>query len=162
MTRSSVDLPQPDGPMSEMNSPRRISRSMPLSAVVTAVAAGEDLVDARDADDRGGRVGPGVGDCWSIPVILPPRRAGRAGRRARGARIITKNVTPSSDATRIAAHSFSGPVMYCWLKLMIARPRPFGIPPGPSPMIAPTIDAVAAILSAVNRYGIEAGRRTLR
>ncbi len=36
MTRSSVDLPQPDGPMSEMNSPGRMSRSMPLSATVLA------------------------------------------------------------------------------------------------------------------------------
>ncbi len=35
MTRSSVDLPQPDGPMSETNSPRRMARSMPDSAVVT-------------------------------------------------------------------------------------------------------------------------------
>src|SRR6188472_3294692 len=45
---------------------------------------------------------------------------------------------------------------------MIARPRPSGMPPGPSPMITPTMDAVAAILSAVNRYGSEAGRRTFR
>ena len=36
------------------------------------------------------------------------------------------------------------------------------MPPGPSPMIAPTMDAVAAIFRAVNRYGRDAGRRTLR
>ena len=76
--------------------------------------------------------------------------------------MIRKNATPSSDDTRIAAHSFSGPVMYCWLKLMIARPSPFGMPPGPSPMIAPTMLAVAAIFKPVNRYGIDAGRRTCR
>src|SRR5688572_23899797 len=35
MTRNNVDLPQPDGPMSDTNSPRRIERSMPDSAVVT-------------------------------------------------------------------------------------------------------------------------------
>ncbi len=35
MMRSSVLLPQPDGPMSETNSPRRMSRSIPASAVVT-------------------------------------------------------------------------------------------------------------------------------
>ena len=29
-------------------------------------------------------------------------------------------------------------------------------------MIAPTIDAVAAILSAVNRYGIDAGSRSFQ
>jgi len=32
--------------------------------------------------------------------------------------------------------------------------------PVSSPMIAPTMLAVAAILSAVNRYGIDAGRRS--
>jgi len=31
-----VDLPEPDGPMIEMNSPRRMSRSMPLSAQSTS------------------------------------------------------------------------------------------------------------------------------
>src|SRR4029078_1151381 len=41
---------------------------------------------------------------------------------------------------------------------MISRPRPSEIPPGPSPMIAPTIPAVAEIFSAVKRYGSEAGR----
>ena len=33
MTRSSVDLPQPEGPISEMNSPAPTSRSMSWSAV---------------------------------------------------------------------------------------------------------------------------------
>src|SRR5919204_3214389 len=32
--RSSVDLPQPEGPISETNSPGSISRSMPVSATV--------------------------------------------------------------------------------------------------------------------------------
>src|SRR3982751_6561073 len=35
MTRRSVLLPQPDGPMSDTNSPRWMDRSMPWSAVVT-------------------------------------------------------------------------------------------------------------------------------
>src|SRR5437763_6699683 len=34
-TRSSVDLPHPDGPISDTNSPGSISRSMPCSAVVS-------------------------------------------------------------------------------------------------------------------------------
>src|SRR6188472_2113520 len=34
MIRSSVDLPQPEGPISETNSPSAISRSIPCSAVV--------------------------------------------------------------------------------------------------------------------------------
>ena len=36
------------------------------------------------------------------------------------------------------------------------------MPPGPSPMIAPTMLAVAAIFRAVNRYGSEAGKRSRR
>src|SRR3990172_4495075 len=42
---------------------------------------------------------------------------------------------------------------------MITRPRPSATPPGPSPTIAPTMLAVAAILRAVNRYGSDAGSR---
>ena len=34
MMRSSVDFPQPDGPISEMNSPDSIVRSIPWSATV--------------------------------------------------------------------------------------------------------------------------------
>src|SRR3954447_1983428 len=36
MIRSSVDLPQPDGPISETNSPGSISRSISCSAVVSS------------------------------------------------------------------------------------------------------------------------------
>ena len=36
------------------------------------------------------------------------------------------------------------------------------MPPVSSPMIAPTMAAVAAILRAVNRYGIDAGRRSFQ
>src|SRR5438105_7020623 len=35
MIRSSVDLPHPDGPISDTNSPGSISRSMPCTAVVS-------------------------------------------------------------------------------------------------------------------------------
>ena len=70
---------------------------------------------------------------------------------------------PSSDAARIAAHSFSGALVYCSLKLRIARPSPNWLPPGfPSPTIAPTMLAVAATLSALNRYGSEAGMRSFQ
>ena len=64
-----------------------------------------------------------------------------------------KNTIPSSAQAMIVAHSFSGPLMYWLLKLMMARPRPSRIWPGPSPTMAPTMLAVALILSAVNRYG---------
>ena len=77
-------------------------------------------------------------------------------------RTITKKRMPVSAAMRMVAQSFSGPVMYCWLKLMMARPSPSFTPPGPSPMMAPTMAAAAATLSAVKRYGTEAGRRSLR
>ena len=36
------------------------------------------------------------------------------------------------------------------------------MPPVSSPMIAPTMLAVAAILRAVNRYGSDAGRRSFQ
>ena len=45
------------------------------------------------------------------------------------------------------------------MKLTIAPPRPSWIDAGVSPMIAPITAAVAEILSAVKRYGIEAGTR---
>ena len=40
MTRSSVVLPQPDGPISETNSPGAIARSISLSACTGASAEG--------------------------------------------------------------------------------------------------------------------------
>ncbi len=77
-------------------------------------------------------------------------------------RMMKKKAMPSTAQATIVAHSFSGPLMYWVLKLTIARPRPSGMPPGPSPTIAPTIDAVALILSAVNRYGSAAGIRSFQ
>ena len=111
MTRSSVDLPQPDGPMSETNSPGAMSRSMPLSATVLAPLAGrEHLVDAADADDR---AAPG----WLAAAPGAWRRLGHASTPGRprstmisATRITRKNAIPSTPATKIAAHSFSGPV----------------------------------------------------
>ena len=59
MTRSSVDLPQPDGPMSDTNSPWAMVRSMAWRAtVVSLIAAHEGLADALQADD-GSRAGLG-------------------------------------------------------------------------------------------------------
>ena len=49
MTRSSVDLPQPDGPISEMNSPGPTSSSMSWSAVTPPRP--NDFVTFRDGDD---------------------------------------------------------------------------------------------------------------
>ena len=65
-------------------------------------------------------------DCWRGArrrhVVAPwPRRVSAATSMTR---TIRKKRTPTSDATMIVAQSFSGPVMYCWLKVRIARPRP--------------------------------------
>ena len=49
MMRRSVDLPQPDGPISETNSPFSIVRSIPSSAIVLALC--ELLADALELDD---------------------------------------------------------------------------------------------------------------
>ena len=108
MTRSSVDLPQPDGPMSETNSPGAMSRSIPWSATVRPPSrVGEHLVDAADAGRRRLAVRSwAVGSCGHASTPGRPRRTkhlrdpDRRGRtRPRG-----------SPATKIAAHSFSGPV----------------------------------------------------
>jgi hypothetical protein len=48
--RSSVDLPQPDGPTKTMNSPERMSRSTPLMTSTSA----ERLADVLEFDMRHG------------------------------------------------------------------------------------------------------------
>ena len=48
MMLSSVDLPQPDGPSSTVNSPLSMVRSMPLSTFTAA----EPLVQSADAQRR--------------------------------------------------------------------------------------------------------------
>src|SRR5919109_216069 len=48
MTRSSVDFPQPDGPMSDTNSPRAMSRSMPDKAVVTTTPSRANVFSTPD------------------------------------------------------------------------------------------------------------------
>jgi hypothetical protein len=120
MTRNNVDLPQPDGPINEMNSPRRISRSMPLRAVVVAVSLVKTLST------------PGSGRPDRSDRLSSFRRSRPTAQRDELQRADHHEERHAEhEATRIAAHSFSGPVMYCWLKLMIARPRPLGMPPGP-------------------------------
>ena len=92
MTRRSVDFPQPDGPMSEMNSPRPTSRSMSWSAVT-----------------------PPFPNVFETPRAVTT--ASRAHTSCSGARWTTsfststttrKNEIPSSAATRLTAHRFSG------------------------------------------------------
>ena len=66
MSRSRVDLPQPDGPMSETNSPAPIVRSIPSSAV-TAVGPVPNVLPAPETATTG-RADPA------------PGRRGRRGR----------------------------------------------------------------------------------
>ena len=105
MTRSSVDLPQPDGPMSDTNSPGRMSRSIPWRATVRPPSRVVNTLSRPRIRTTG----------WS--GVAPARVVGHAstpGRprstRISATRMTRKNITPSTPATKIAAHSFSGPV----------------------------------------------------
>src|SRR5258706_13040015 len=71
MSRSSVDLPQPEGPMSDTNSSRSIERSMPSSACVCPAAVSKTFeTPAIEAGD------------WPASVIGSPcARRGPAAQR---------------------------------------------------------------------------------
>src|SRR5262245_59071177 len=104
-----------------------------------ASGAVEGLADAADRH-HARRLLPAHRHAHPSAAFGRPRSAYSSMRRT-----ARKKVSPSSAAASIAAQSFSGPVMYCSLKLRIARPRPNWLPPGfPSPTIAPTMLAVAA------------------
>ena len=80
MMRSSVDLPQPDGPISETNSPRRIVEVDALEgAVVVAGRRSKTLSTPLEPDD--GRAA--AASRLSVSLIRRASRlAGRAARRA--------------------------------------------------------------------------------
>ena len=63
MTRSSVDLPQPDGPMSETSSPGRMSRSTASSATIRPAWPAKTLSTPRTLTMGGGSAGPAVTRC---------------------------------------------------------------------------------------------------
>ncbi len=79
-TRSSVDLPQPEGPMSEMNSRWPTSRSMPVSATVGSLP-----LTGKTFSTPLSRTAGSVVCCMSltlpsVPRIRPwPDRRSRAG-----------------------------------------------------------------------------------
>ena len=88
----------------------------------SAVLGLEDLADVCQSDCRRAAVVAVVAGRRSRHAAAPrPRRVSAAISTTRTTR---KNMMPTSEATRIVAQSFSGPVMYCWLKVRIARPRP--------------------------------------
>ena len=144
MIRRSVDLPQPDGPISDTNSPAAMSRSMPSSAFVTTASPRlNDLVDAGDPDDGGRRGGGGmavigIGRLLSASVSRRRRRAGRAGRRPRrrGRRGRRRRPSSAGDDDRRPQLLGPGDVVLVVGRGSRGRGRP-AIPPGPSPMIAP-------------------------
>ena len=89
ITRSSVDFPQPDGPISETNSPASIARSISCSAVTLPFAK----------------------------VFVSPLSATTVMRCCSGARcttsfsaitITTKNAIPRQAAIRFVAQRFAG------------------------------------------------------
>ena len=95
MTRSSVDLPQPDGPISETNSPRSTSRSDVLQR--GDAAARERLRDVAEGDDRAG--------------VRRAHAICSGGRRTTSFSATTtarKNAMPSAAAIRFVAHRYVG------------------------------------------------------
>ena len=103
MMFSSVDLPQPDGPTSTVNSPLSMSRSMPFSTSTGRSAC----ADAANGECRHGRQ-PSFSS-WR--PTSPRRRSGRArtsGRRAdRPAMSAPPRSAPRRSARRIAARSLT-------------------------------------------------------
>src|SRR6478672_8653288 len=76
MIRSSVDLPQPDGPISETNSPRAMSSEIPSSAVVTGWSPRANTLSTPARWTTG----------WSVMRAgLLGRRLGRSGGLRRAA-----------------------------------------------------------------------------
>ena len=130
-SRSSVDLPQPDGPISETNSPGATVRSMSTRASTASGPSGvEHLGQASDLD--------------ASPASSPARvahsdrlRGGCAsarGRRARPARPSPARARPRRTTAR--EHLRGSPVASCAYS-MISRP----MPPRRPVEISATIDA---------------------
>ena len=93
MIRSSVDLPQPDGPISETNSPR-------LDVEVDPVERGHAGLELlRDALDRDG---------WA--VVHATCSGARRRTSFSASTIAPKKAKPSTAQTMFVAHSRSGPV----------------------------------------------------
>ena len=123
MSRSSVDLPQPDGPMSETNSPDPIVRSMPSSAVTADGPVPNRLpAPAMDTTSRAEAWGGGLGvgsvmglrsmlRCWSSSrywasvVRYLPRV-----RRSSATRTMPTNARPTNVHMMIVTHSRDGAV----------------------------------------------------
>ena len=93
MIRSSVDFPQPDGPISDTNSRGATSRSMSSSAV-TPVR--NDLREALDRDDV--RAGVGHATCSGA----------RCSRRRSASATSPKRTSPSAAQTMFVAQSAVG------------------------------------------------------
>ena len=158
MTRSRVDLPQPDGPMSETNSPRRIVEVDALEGGRDRpVRRGEDLVDARRCGRPDG-----------APASSPSSRRAARGRPRSATQLqqrgsITKNAMPSSadDEDRRPQLLRAGDVVLVEVDDRAAE----AVRDAARSLADDRPDDATRSRrssSAVNRYGSDAGRRTLR
>ena len=92
--RSRVDLPEPDGPMTQTTSPWPTSRSMPLSTSLVA----EGLVQV---PDRRWRALAGAGrSCGSVVIAGPRRRGAPGGARRCDERQGDQQVAQAADHER--------------------------------------------------------------
>ena len=116
MSRSRVDLPQPDGPIRLRTPARRCRRSISLSATVVVVRHREASCRRRRTDDR-----------TAIRIGHPANLLANAQSSSSSTRrTIAKKTIPrrgrGDDRWTTASRAQS---MYCWLKKRIARPRPY-------------------------------------
>ncbi len=103
MRRSSVDLPQPEGPMSETNSPAATSSSTPVSAATSPGLRGEDLADIDSA------YGPVRSMVMRLPLpcgsLLSQTPTSAAGPAATSPSAIEPKVGPQGAAGSLEALS---------------------------------------------------------
>ena len=154
--RSSVDLPQPDGPMSETNSPAATVEVDAVERDDVARLGGEDLADARRAH-RDGRRGRScdrpVSTVMRSPLLVgSPSAAGRAARPSR------RRPARGRSRRRSGPTAAAGSLDACPASWMSRRPMPPRRPIDTSATTAPTTALAAASRSAGSRYGTAAGQ----
>src|SRR5579863_7386274 len=85
MQLSAVDLPQPDGPSSAMNSPRPISRSRLRSAATGSPSAFVKLRHTESSRNRSK-------ECFMLPPAGPPRGRHRPPRVPKSLRLLRADI----------------------------------------------------------------------
>ena len=121
MSRRSVDLPQPDGPMSETNSPAPIVRSIPSSAVTAWVPDPNVLPAPDDGHDRalgpapegdvdGGADGAMRGDGLRLGHVASMVRYLPLVTKVSATRTMPTKARPTNVHMMIVTHSRAGAV----------------------------------------------------